>query len=292
MNKRILTDHFHYQDEILNHSTAHPRTLWARTQIIGGYGKRTNKLGVSSLDEVIFETENMVPLIGVQYAMEMIFGVKGTQLVIPTLNDTMGIGAQGKLDLVPSGSMPYVYGQKVCLFGIGKGGAAENNLTALEVKYHETEISDMIPFRYTKEELPDADKTKYFGKKTDSEGYDAYYLKAFDNEPIIRHLFKNGEENEDGSEVTNDFFNGNSQYGIQSFTECCLTISRRDIREFFKAQGDIEVARVNSIGLFTAVYDEESHDYAQIQLFSKLNIPTEPMSLSKDMNIIYRVYGA
>lgn len=288
MSAKILTDHLHYKDEIANKSS-HPRTLWARTKIIGGYGLHQNSLGISSLDEVVFEQENMVPLIGVQYAMEMIFGVKGS-LPVPTMNDSFGIGAQGVVD-IDNGPMPYIYGQKVCLFGVGTGGAAENNLTALEVKYNETSITDMVPFRYTNDELSNSDVGKYYGKKI-VDGYTAYFLKRFDSDPIIRHLYKNGEEGEDGSELDSGFYKSNNEIGVQSFTECLLTISKKDVREYFQANGNIEETRINSIGLFTGVYNEEQQDYAQIQLFSKLNIPTEPLSLSKDMNIIYRVYGA
>lgn len=287
---KILRDRLHYQDEILSHKSGHPQTLWARTKIIGGYGLKKNDLGVSSLDEVIFETENMVPLIGVQYAMEMLFGVKGT-LAIPTLNDSMQIGVQGGATL-PSGGMPYLYGQKVCLFGVGVGGAAENNITALEVKYNETNVSDMVPFRFVTGDLSVTDVDKYYGKKIMDDGYTAYYLKRFDTDPVIRHLFKNGEEGEDGSEVDNSYFNDPGTLGVQSFAEALLTISKKDVREWFNYNGNIEETRINSIGLFTAVYDEAQKDYKQIQLFSKLNIPTEPLSLMKDMNIIYRVYGA
>ena len=292
MNK-ILSDRLHYKDDILN-SKPHPKTLWARTKIIGGYGLHKNNSGVSSLGEIVFETENMVPLIGVQYAMETIFGVKGS-LNIPTLNETMQIGALGVTPLksvLESAGMPYLYGQKVCLFGVGVGGAAENNITALEVKYNETNVSDMVPFRFTNSELDTVDSNKYYGKKITDDGYIAYYLKRFDTDPVIRHLYKNGEEGEDGSDVDNTYFESYSETGVQTFTELVLTISKKDVREWFQYNGNIEESRVNSIGLFTAVYDEVEKDYAQIQLFSKLNIPTEPLSLTKDMNIIYRVYGA
>ena len=285
MHTLKLNDRLAFADKL---ATSKPG-FWARTQIIGGYGLRTNKLGVSSLDEVIFETENMVPLIGVQYAMEAIFGVKGT-LPVVSLNDSMGIGAQGSL-VLPTGNYPHAYGQRVCLFGVGTGGAAENNITALEVKYNDTNVSDMIPFRFTTADLGIDERDKYFGKKNEN-GYTAYYLKRFDNDPIIRHLYKDGEGDEDGSALDGTYFENPGNFGVQSFTEACLTISRKDIREFFDYIGNIEESRINSLGLYSAVYDETLGDYANIQLFSKLNIPTEPLALSKDMNIIYRVFGA
>lgn len=286
MNNKILKDSLSLSDKISNKS--HKQTLWARTQIIGGYGLHTNKNGISELDEVIFTTENMVPIGGVQFAMEMIYGVRGP-IEVPTLN-SKGIGAQSST-IAPSGDIPYAYGQKVCLFGVGVGGATDNNLSALEVKYNEYEISDMVPLRYTDMALTDIEKTKYYGMKQDDTAT-AYYLKRFDSDPVIKHLYKDGEDGEDGSEVDSSVYTSANDVGIETFTECLLTITKKDVREWFAAHGNIEETRVNSIGLFTAVYDAELQDYANIKLFSKLNIPTEPLSLTKDMNIIYRVYGA
>lgn len=285
-NKLNLRDNMHMNDKVGN---SHPKSLWKKTEIIGGYGLYTDDKGISQLKEVVFSTENLVPLGGVQYAMESIFGVKGP-VTVPTLNDAYGIGAIGST-IAPSGGLPYAYGQKVCLFGIGTGGAAENNLSVLDVKYNENNIVDMVPFRYTNEYLASSDQGKYYGKKN-VDGIQAYFLKAFDQDAVIRHLYKNGEEGEDGSEVDSSIWDSTSEIGIESFVEMQLTISKKDVREWFEAQGNIEECRVNSIGLYTAVYDATLKDYANIQLFSKLNIPTEPLALTKDMNIIYRVYGA
>ena len=287
MSIKILKDNVSMEDKIID--SKYSPGLWAKTQIIGGYGLHKNKLGISELDEVVFETTNMVPLIGVQYAMEMIFGVKGP-IPIPTLNDIYQIGAQGST-VSPSGGMPYPYGQRVCLFGVGTGGAAENNITALDVKYNETFISDMVPIRFTNESLPETEVNMYYGKKIIDDTY-AYYLKRFDTDPIIRHLYKNGEEGEDGSEVDSTYFSSTTDVGVETFVENCLTISKKDVREWFDHNGNIEETRINSLALFTATYDSYAGDYSNIQLFSKLNIPTEPLSLTKDMKIIYRVYGS
>jgi hypothetical protein len=284
MNK-MINDKLSFSDKL---DSAPSRGLWVKTEVIGGYDLHTNDKGISELGEVIFHTHNMVPIGGVQFVMEMLYGVTGP-IVVPTLNDE-GIGVQDPT-VEPSGGMPYPYGQKVCLFGVGTGGANENNLTALEVKYNEYKVSNMVPFRYTALPLSESDKLKYFGIRQDEDAT-AYFLKTFDAAPSIKHLYKDGEDGEDGSEVTSDVYQSTSEVGIESFTETLLTISKKDVREWFAYHGGIEVPRVNSIGLFTAVYDEGRKDYANIKLFSKLNIPTETLSLAKDMNIIYRVYGA
>lgn len=284
MNSNILKDDMFMEDKLDDNSH-----FWTKTEVIFGTGLHKNEFGFSELEEVFHVDTNMVPIGGVQYAMEQIFGVQGS-IPTPTMNDLYGIGAVAST-VAPSGGMPYPYGHKVCLFGIGTGGSGENNTSVLEVKYNEYDIADMIPFRYTNEVLSDTDALKYYGKKTVDDTV-AYYLKRFDVDPIIRHLYKNGEEGEDGSEVDSLIYSSTLETGVESFAETCLTITKKDVREWFKHNGNIEEARVNSIGLFSAVYDEEQQDYANIQLFSKLNIPTEPLSMVKDLNIIYRVYGS
>lgn len=285
--KKNIKDSLCMIDESSNGVKQH--TLWNRTQIIGGYGLHKNSAGISELDEVVFEEENMVVIGGVQYAMEVIFGIKGP-LNTDYLNNLMGIGVQSNETV---GTLPHGYplGHAVCLFGVGTGGAAENNSTVHDVKYNEREVSDMIPFRYTNEPLSGTDVNKYYGKKQ-VESTTAYYLKRFDSVAIIRHLWKDGEEGEDGTEVDSDVYSSARTEPIESFTEIVLTITKKDVKEWFKANGGVENSRINSIGLFTGLYNEAEQDYEKIKLFSKLNIPTEPLSMAKDLNIIYRVYGS
>ena len=297
---KILNDSFSVKDEIIN--AKHMPTLWAKTRVIGGYGLHKDRLGISQLNEVVFETENLVPLIGVQYAMESIFGVKGS-INIPTINEhpynntEMPTIGSTKI-FTPTGNLPYAYGQKVCLFGVGTGGAAENNITALDVRYNEIGINtisypnNMIPFRYTNDSLAATDVNKYYGK-AQVNGVTAYYLKAFESDPEIFHVVKNtDEDNIEENLISSDYFKSDTSVSVESFAQITLAISKKDVREWFTAQGNTEVPRVNSIALFTAIYDSDAKDYAQIQMFSKLNIPTETLSLKKDMNILYRVYGA
>lgn len=290
-NKLRISDRMFLEDSVGDS----PRSgFWARTQIIGGYGLKHTKTGICFLDEVIFEEENMVPLTGVQYAMEMIFGVKGT-LELKTLNQTMQIGAQGSA-LAPSQNMPYPYGQRVCLFGVGTGGTEADNKTVKAVKYNDVNVSNMVPIRYTNDSLSSADQKKYFGKKEVS-GTTAYYLKAFDTEPAIKHVYKNMsaeyDEWDEHDPVTGDVFDGDlGTKVIMSFAEQTLTLGKNDLKEWAKAQGGVEDCIVNSIGLFSGVHDASKSDYANIMLFSKLNVRTEPFSGHKDMTIIYRVYGA
>ena len=101
--------------------------------------------------------------------------------------------------------------------------------------------------------------------------------------------------------VTDATINDNTRNdAIQSFVEMHLQITKKDLKEFFTDKlGQPESCRFNSIALFDGLYTEEGKassdlfgDYANVTLFSKLNIPTEHLSLQKDLEIIYRVYGS
>ena len=87
---------------------------------------------------------------------------------------------------------------------------------------------------------------------------------------------------------------------INSFIECHLIITKKDLKEFFNYKLDQpESCRFNTIALYDGRYSEvgkpdgdQFGDYTNVRLFSKLNIPTEPLSLTKDLEIIYRIYGS
>lgn len=285
MNTIKLQDSFMMSDKFGDKSQG----LFVRTKIIGGHGRYTDDKGISQLGEVIFEESNMVLIGGVQYAMEQLFKVKGS-VNTGYLNERHGIGCQTNNINAPQG-LPYPPTHAICLFGVGTGGAAENNSTVFDVKYRERDIVDMIPFRLTNDPLPASDLNKYYGKKK-IDNTTAYYLKRFDAEPEIRHLWKDGEEGEDGSIVDSDVYSSGRPEDVESFTEILLTISKKDIKQWFSVNGGIEESRVNSVALFAAVFNSSEGDYEKIKAFSKLNIPTERLSLAKDLEIIYRVYGS
>lgn len=307
--------------------------IWARTEVIGGYGYHPgDRFTKSYLDENMFEESNTVPISGVQAIFEWLFGVKGP-INIDTLYKKTGIGAPDEDD-VPSFLVPdnpdtdgtatskdaiYQVGHLVQLFGVGVTGTAENNITVHKVGYRETEIDmdvstpdgdlngTMYPFRYTESELTPTEKQKYFGKRIDSEtGKTAYYLKRFEAFPEIKHIWKTSDidgnlEDDVEIEVTNDtVWDFSRDDAVQSFVEIHLRITSKDLKEFFSDKLDQpEACRFNCIALYNGRYtednktaDEQFGDYTNVKLFSKLNIPTEPLSLQKDLEIIYRIYGS
>ena len=131
-------------------------------------------------------------------------------------------------------------------------------------------------------------------------GYTAYYLKRFEADPVIKHIWKTGEDVEDETLVSSSdiWDNTTGLNAVESFTEIILKISRKDVKEWFTHLQQEDRTRVNTIALFTGRFVKDENDptdygeYQDVRLFSKLNIPVEYLSLSKDLNFIYRVYGA
>ncbi|HAU88257.1 MAG TPA: hypothetical protein DCW90_23115 [Lachnospiraceae bacterium] len=310
----------------------HHSGLWARTEIKGGYGIKQHPSGYSVLGEEVFSTENMVPLGGVQYAMSRIFEAAPT-ISVPTIYDQSGIGLPNKFiedyDTytypVPATSsepqektLQYPVGHRVCLFGIGITGSAENNVSQFPVDYKENSINMsrittdgtildgvMIPFRYTANELTEAEQTKYFGRKSNADGTTSYFLKAFETDVIIRHYYKTADTEEYIDAVDNTVWSQVSATKIDTFAEIVLKVSARDVKQWAEATSGIEKSKLNTIALFTGDYNPKGYsgvsmtgdevtlapDFQNVTMFSKLTIPTEPLELNKDLDIIYRVYG-
>lgn len=248
---------------------------------------RTKIIGLDTLTgDKLFETENQIVLGGALFILEKCFNVEAP-ITVDYLNNIMGINTGEPIE------EKYPKETCVCLFGVGTGGCGDASRSVVDVKYYEREIFDMIPFRITDEEFTGADVNKYWFKRYEENGNISYFLKSFENQPEIKVLWKDGEEGEDGSEVDSNVHNTQRTEPIETFVEMILKINKKDCREFFEINGDIEAARVNSIGLFTGVLSTNEYgdpEYKQVKLFSKLNIPNEMLVLSKDITIVYRIY--
>ena len=336
-----IKDHFSFQET--TNASNNKCGFWARTEILGstddieydknGVAQFVKKIptGISKLGETIFRKEvtkpmwtehNTVTIGGCQFAMEVIFGAKDTQITIPTLKTEEDIGAANSnivdneyITVSTEGLNTNVNsyhhaGEFVQLFGIGTTGSAENDITILPVNYRDKSINMtyrttdgtdvqgvMTPFRFltSPNDLNNVEKSQYFGKKN-VDGYTAYYLKRFENEPSIKHIWRTADLVESESLVLeSDVWNTNKGLNtIESFCECVLKVSKKDVKEWFNYLGQDDRARINTVALFSGHYvpgsDGTIGDFRDVRMFSKLTIPTEYMSLNKDLNIIYRVY--
>jgi hypothetical protein len=297
-----------------------------------GYHHSNDRFALSYLDEPIFDPQqNTVPISGVQGIFEMLFGINGP-ITIETLYSSHGIGLPDESSvpsfLVPENddieagatlrSSIFQTGHLCQLVGIGITGTAENNITVHKVGYRETDIEMtvktadgnmdgiMLPFRYTESDLDPNERQLYFGKKLDAEtGKTGYYLKRFESWPEIKHVWRSSDESA-GTKVSevaatnSTIWDQSRDDALKSVVEIHFTISEYDLKEYFQYKLDqSESARFNTIALYTGRYselnksgDEQFGDYCNVRLFSKLNIPTESVSLEKDLEFIYRIYGS
>ena len=248
---------------------------------------RTQIIGLDTLTgEKLWETENQIVLGGALFILEKVFNAE-SPIFVDYLNNIMGINNMDPVDEI------YPKDTCVCLFGVGIGGCGDAYTSVADVKYYEREIFDMIPFRITDDEFTGADIDKYWLKRHEDDGKISYFLKSFESPAEIKVLWKDGEEGEDGSEVDTGVHNTERTEPIETFVELILKVNKKDCREYFEINGNIEAARINSIGLFSGIpsvneYGEK--DYKQVKLFSKLNIPNEMLVLSKDVTIVYRIF--
>lgn len=247
---------------------------------------RTNIRAVDEFGQVLFENEeNQVVLGGSLFTLEKVWGVD-SPLQVDTLNNIMGIATEGEPVLSKKETF-------VCLFGVGYGGCGDTVKSVKDVKYYEREIFDMVPLRVAAGKLTSQEEGQYFFKKKMQDSKTAYYLKKFEKTPTISVLWKDGQEGEDGTMVEEGVHATERQEPIETFVEMHLKITKKDVKEYFEMNGNIEEARINSIGLFTGVLVDlggGNFDFKQVKLFSKLNIPNEALTLRKDMDIYYRVY--
>ena len=259
-------------------------------------GPKTRITGLDEFGNVLFDYEsNLVVLGGAITTLEKLWNVR-SNLTIDTINNICEIEpAEQTTGILPQENC-------VCLWGVGIGGCGDAFGSVRDVKYYEREVgqngtttTEMVPFRVVSSPLEDEDAAKYFLMKEISAGHYAYYAKTFDEAPFIRSLWKDGVEGEDGTEVTDGVHDTTRTDDIETFVEMHMTVEKNDVREYFDLNGEIEKARVNTIGLFTAtpVYtDGVITSYKDVKLFSKFNFDNEALSSRKALLLQYRVYAS
>lgn len=265
---------------------------------LGAPKPKTFRTSISATDEfgnVLFtQEENETVLGGAITVMEKMWGIRSS-LQVATINDIMGINENITIDP----KSPLIQDDVVCLWGVGIGGSGDAFGSIRKVNFYEREVGqngqrdEMIPFRVVQTQLTGDDAAKYHMMETRDDGLYAYYLKSFESVPQIKTLWKDGEEGEDGSEVESDVYNTRRTDLIETFTEMHLKLTKKDIREWFDLSGNIQMSRINTIALFTGRKVEIApgvFDYVNVKMFSKLNMDNEPLTNTKEINFIYRVY--
>ena len=259
---------------------------------------RTEISAYDEFGDILFTLEhNMVVIGGAITVLEKMWNIRSS-LMIDTINNINQINpaVQSTTELLPQNDY-------VCLWGIGIGGSGDAFGSVRDVKYYEREIgqngqsNEFIPFRTVTTALEGEDVQKYTLSKSVGTGFTAYYAKKFEDDPFIRSLWRDGVEGEDGTEVTDGVHNTQRTEDIETFVEMHMRIDQNDVREWFEMNGNIEQARFNTIGLFTARLTSNGsggYNATNVKLFTKFNFDNESLagSKSKTISIKYRVYAS
>lgn len=263
-------------------------------------GQRTSKLARGILyredkncfGKTIFTKvgENTVVLGGAIAALEKLTNKKAS-FRPNTLNSIMNLNASG-----------YTYDPlktPIALFGCGIGGATLVFDEVFDPSVRQNTLAQMVPMMVSENALTGADASKYMMRTTIStpggSTLNAWYLKEFDIDPTIRSLWKDAaEENQDGTEITADVASSESTNGVESFANFKLVLTEDDVRTYFEAIGQLNMARINTIGLFMGekvTLANGRKDYVNVSLFSVLNLNNEPLAERKKIIYHYRVYA-
>jgi hypothetical protein len=152
--------------------------------------------------------------------------------------------------------------------------------------------SDMVmPFRFVSptEDLDDNLRQYYFGRKTFTNlNRIGYYFKSFDTDPQLHLRYA------DGTQITPDMYNIESEQSAECYVEMRLRITRLDFRDYFEEILGWDKARISSLSLCLAWYDDEVSDYRVFQditPYTLLNFSYQPLVDSTiGIDILYQIY--
>lgn len=233
--------------------------------------------------------ENTVVLGGAIAALEKLAGVESS-FRPNTLNHILNVN---------DGYDYNIYSTPIALFGCGSGGAPLDFGNVYDPDVKQNNVAGLLPMMVSSSTtLTGTDADKYMMRTTirtpDNTALNCWYLKEFDIDPIITSLWKDAaSEDDDGSEITTDISDSESENGVESFVQFKLVLRDQDVRSYYEAMGMLTQARYNSVGLFLGekVTIGDYQDYVNVSLFSVLNIENEALAKRKTITYLYRIYA-
>lgn len=232
--------------------------------------------------------ENTVVLGGAIAALERLTGVEAS-FRPNTLNSILNLNP---------GYEYHIHSTPIALFGCGIGGAGMDFGNVYDPDVKQNNIMELVPMMVSANELTGTEADKYMMRTTvstpDGTALNCWYLKEFDTTPKIMSLWKDAPaENEDGTEITADISDSESENGVEALAQFKLVLTDADVRSYFEAMGMLSMARFNSIGLFVGekVTIGDRVDYVNVSLFSVVNINNEALAERKTVSYYYRIYA-
>ena len=248
--------------------------------------------------EILGEYHNKVVITGSQFNAMSVFGIKDPLVTFPSYNKEMN------LDYKSTKPEP-LNTPIVCLFCVSDSGCGEKPQDIFVSSYTDrikpapanpssiSEFtSDMImPFRFVdaNKDISDDLRNYYFGKKTfDKLGKIGYYFKKFDTDPQLHLRYA------DGTQITDNIYNINTEQSAECYVEMRLRITRLDFRDYFESVLGWDKARISSMSLCFAWYDNTIDQYVYFQditPYTILNFNYQWLvDLDTAIDILYQIY--
>lgn len=235
--------------------------------------------------EVLDTVENKITITGGVKGACDAFGIE-PPVKIPTYNTELGLE-----NTVDEGTEPKNR-PIVCLFCVGDSGCGANEDDVFVARYTDRIgiIDDIIPFRYETEstDLNANLRKRYFGRKIMPDGRIAYYFKSFETEPQMHLRYT------DGTQITDQLYNVVSTQPAECYVETRVKVSRGDCRDYIEQVLGWEKARISTLSLCYAWYDDTIDDYLwyqDIYPYSKLNFSLKRLNdLTLSLEFIYQVF--
>lgn len=279
MNPKRINDRMVTHDDLI---ITNPGLRAAMPEQAAPHGRLFEVLGVKNGRRIAREVAcNTVVVGGAITALENLTGVPANWNPT-TINDIHNVAA-----VAPEGVVP-----KLCLFGIGTGGAGLDFGSVIATDIKQRDILDPIPMRYLSGETPTGDDAAKYFMKVAGEEFNAWYLKTFSKVPVIKTCWKNAaSEDEDGTEVNVDIHDNENTDGLETFCEIQIDMNTLDGREYFDATSQLATARYNTIGFYTGVPNADNTEYANVKLYSAITFNNRDLSIRSSSSFIYRVYS-
>lgn len=236
--------------------------------------------------EILGEYHNKIVLSGSVLSAMNAFGISPST-ILPDYNTSMNLdNSSDYTDITPLNT------PIVCLFCVGDDGCGELATDVYKADYVDRIApGDIYPFRYvdSDSDLNDDLRKYYFGRKTlTDEGKIAYYFKTFDTTPQIHLRYT------DGTEITDEVYNVETTQAAECYVETKFKIGRNDFRDYFEQVTGWDDARISSLSLCYAWYDDTIDDYRwyqQIYPYSKLNFSYNNLvDLTLSISFTYQVF--
>lgn len=248
-------------------------------------GPKKTRITVMDADtgEVHGVFENKVVITGSMLSACDIFGIP-LPATLPSYNAEMELNNSHEPGTQPKNS------PIVCLFCIDDSGCGAEQKDVFVANYIDRiDPKNIMPFRYVDHGTLGKDQREvYFGEKTLDNGKDAYYFKKFDTTPELHLRYT------DGTQINEQMYKVDTEQTAECFVESKLTVNRLDLRDYMEQVLGWDKARVSSISLCYAWYDDEIGDfryYQDIFPYTKLNFSVEWLvDLTKAITFIYDVF--